>query len=653
MRLTCAQAGLDTRSPVSLVLGVEGCKPKFGLADLARARRQKVKVEEGCVGWKRPDFSERRGAPGGFAAMRKSYTRIGLVLLAALVVCGASLQPAAANAAGSGGRRSLGTVTGTVRDSRGNPLEGALVTLLRDGADEVIKEMRSAADGTFKTTVAPGRYILRAVASGFNPVSFTEVNVRASNELVYRFNLQPAGQGRTTPERRIDRDDPKFKIRSSMRRRSIFNVDEETGAAVETAENNSDDTEAAEESVAAEEKRSWQRRPHGVVETFYGFSADGSAAGGLNFAALAPVNQNLDLIFAGQAGAFERFETTARLRVNDHHRVSTTVGGARLPVTSKAAEILGDDMLEQFSVRAVDAWVVREGVVVVVGLDYSRFLGAGGADSFSPRLGFQFDAGARTRLRAAYAPGTDSATRVEGLTLGEDVPVNFKELAGQTVEIVDGRAILERSQRLEFGVERVIDERSSVEATVFFDTVNGRGVGLLSMPVNGFATENGAALAETANQQGGARGLRVVYTRRISQRLKASAGYAYGRGQQLSSEGITSPDELFQTGAFQTAAAQVDADVFEGTRVRTVLRFSPKAAVFAIDPFAGRLAVYDPSLSILVTQELPTFGLPVRAEAILDARNLLDTISSVEDGETTLSVNALRRMVRGGISVRF
>ena len=29
------------------------------------------------------------------------------------------------------------------------------------------------------------------------------------------------------------------------------------------------------------------------------------------------------------------------------------------------------------SVRAVDEWVVRDGVVVVLGLDYSKFVGGG------------------------------------------------------------------------------------------------------------------------------------------------------------------------------------------------------------------------------------------------------------------------------------
>ena len=37
----------------------------------------------------------------------------------------------------------------------------------------------------------------------------------------------------------------------------------------------------------------------------------------------------------------------------------------------------------------------------------------------------------------------------------------------------------------------------------------------------------------------------------------------------------------------------------------------------------------------------------------LDARNVFDMMSGVEDGETATYVNAMRRTVRGGISVRF
>ncbi len=606
--------------------------------------------------------------------MRKTYWRNCLVLLAAFTLCGAGVPGAFASGEGENARRtSFGVISGTVLDSRGNPVAGALVKVLRDGYNEVVRETKSAADGTFSARVTPGRYLLRALAEGFTPATFSSVQISSSTELVYRFNLQPAGEGRTTPERRADRNDPKFRIRASQSRRSVFHAGEgdeaivigEAAEGVETAEDlnadgNAETSEGVEDVAGAEvvqEHRAGRTRVQGFVETFYASSSNPAQGsyGGVNFALAAPVNRQLNMVFSGQLGEFERLEATARLRAGARHRLTATIGGALIPLTPKASEKLGTEKLGQFSVRAVDEWVVRDGIVLVLGLDYSRFMGAaGGADSLSPRFGASFDANARTRLRASFAPGTaDTSVRLSGLEMAEDVPVLFKEQAGQAVALVDGQAVLERSYRLEFGVERVLDGASSVEATAFFDTVDGRGVGLLSMPTGAMSESGDAALLSIANQQGGARGLRVVYTRRISQHLKASAGYAFGRGQQLSPEGITTPEQLFHSDFFQTASAQLDASVGDGTTVRTVLRFSPRAAVFAIDPFDGRLAVYDPSLSILVTHELPNFGLPVRAQATLDARNLLDTLTGVEDGENVLSLGALRRTVRGGISVRF
>ncbi len=602
--------------------------------------------------------------------MRKPYWLACLVVLALTAVGSAATPSPAAAKAGGERRSSLGTISGTVLDSRGNPVAGALVKILRDGLNEVVKETRSNPDGTFATRVTPGRYLVRALAEGFTPATFTSVQVAASTELVYRFNLLPAGEGRTLPERRPDRNDPKFRIRASQSRRSVFNVgegeNEEVADAVERAEQEaaqSTDGEDLETQAPEDEKRSGKGRTQGYVETFVASSSVPGAGtyAGLNFAVKTPVSRDFDMIFAGQAGEFERLEATARLRAGDRHSLSLSLGGARLPTTAagnslkKTLALAPGERLGQVSVRAVDEWVVRDGIVLVLGLDYSRFVGAGDASSFSPRLGFAFDMNARTRLHASFGEADGPETRAEGVGF-EDSTVVFKEAEGQAVALIDGQAVLERSRRLEFGVERVLgdDGGASVEATAFFDTVSGRGVGLLSTPLEGFSQTGGAALLDIANQQGGARGLRVVYTRRVSQHLRASAGYAFGRGQRLSPEGLSAgPDRLFENAFFQTAAAQLDANVLEGTNVRTVLRFSPGAAVFAIDPFAGRLAVYDPSLSILVTQDLPSFGLPVRAQATVDARNLFDVLSRIEDAEGAATLGVLRRTLRGGISVRF
>jgi hypothetical protein len=592
-------------------------------------------------------------------------------MLAAALVCAQTTAPEARAA----GRGRLGTVTGLVRDSKGQPLAGAIIQFVKEGAGHVVKQTNTASDGTFTARLLPGKYLLTALAQGFNSVSFNAVQVNPSDEISYRFNLEPVGQGRTAPERRNDRNDPKWRLRSAQSRRSVFQMDGARVETVETAtlegdeagETQGDDAEATEAASASDAGEQVERiqvlsrgprsLTHGFVETYTAFSANphAPAYAGTNFAVSAPAGGNLNLIFAGQlaSNGLGRLETTARFMAGDRHRLSATLGGATLPVSARAADSRGR-RLNQVSVRAVNEWIVRDGVVVVFGLDYSRFLGGEHLSSLSPRLGFQFDADARTRFRAAYGPSTAAARSQQSAVTFEGGPVIFGDANEQTVAYVDGRAILDRSHRLEFGVERVLDNASSVEASAFFDATDGRGVGLLSAPLDVFANDNGRGLLELANQQGAARGLRVVYTRRLGTRLKTSAGYSFGRGQELTSASLSrNPADVFRSGFFQTAAAQVDSSFDTGTRVRTVLRFSPRAAVFAIDPFAGRVAVYDPSLSILVTQELPTFGLPFAAEAVIDARNLLDAQASTDDGETVTALSSTRRAVRGGISLRF
>jgi hypothetical protein len=573
-----------------------------------------------------------------------------------LVALAVILTTLASSAYGKG-TRGLATVTGTVRDNRGVPLAGALIQIVREGANKIVKEARTATDGSFTAKIPAGKYSLKAIATGFSEVLFSSVTVAPSAEIAYRFNLEPLGAGRTYPEQRNDRDNVKWRLRAAQTQRSIFQQNEKpdaTVAAVEAEQSaNADDISI----TPGDDSGNSKPRPQGVVETYFNESASpfGSNYQGLNFAFALSASERIDLVFVGQTGvgsaAPQRFETTAHVRVNDRHRVGVTAGGAELPgfalSQNKSASKLG-----QMSIRAVDEWIVRDGFVVVLGVDYSRFLGAGNDGVVTPRLGVQFDANARTRIKAAYAT-TDDGYEYQSIPNFEGNDAVFKRATNQPVAYVGGRAVMARSRRLEIGVERELSNRSTVEATAFLDMTAGRGVGLLATPVSAFSGEPGRSILGVANQAGSTRGGRVVYSNRLNHVWNASAGYSFGRGQRVSPVGIGNPAQLFAGGFFHSIALQIAGDWSTGTHVHTVFRFSPEATVFAIDPFAGQLAVYDPSLSIQVTQDLPTFGLPLRAKAIVDARNLLDVQTTTTNGETLLLVGPNGRSVRGGISVRF
>ncbi|HMG72137.1 MAG TPA: TonB-dependent receptor [Pyrinomonadaceae bacterium] len=573
-----------------------------------------------------------------------------LVVLAVVLSMTASTQ--------GKGVRGLATITGSVRDNKGLPLAGAVIQLIREGANQLVKQTYTATDGSFSAKIPAGRYSLKAMAEGFGEVLFSSVQVNASAEIAYRFNLEPAHSGRTLVDQRRDRDNVKWGLRAIQGRRSIFQADEGDDSTIAAVENPEEavngNAEVADIQRLNQDRRT---RTQGVVETYFATSTNPftSSYEGVNFAMALPASERIDLVFAGQtgtAGAPQRFETSARIQVSNRHRVNIGGGVANLPMWTPVGGTDTRRALGQVSVRAVDEWIVRDGVVVVLGLDYSRFMGAGNAASISPRLGIQFDANARTRVKASFAPGgTETLQQSSASFEGSDVI--FKQPIAQPIAFVGGRAVMGQSRRLEFGVERVLDNRSNVEATAFMDLTSGRGIGLMANSLSAFSGDNAAEMLSVANQEGSARGVRVVYSRRLNRVWSASAGYSFGRGQKLSADRITTPSELFNNSFFQSGAVQVAGDWSTGTHVQTVFRFSPQATVFAIDPFAGRLAVYDPSLSIQITQDLPTFGLPVRAQAVIDARNLLDFQSRTSNGETVLEVCPTGRSVRGGISVRF
>jgi hypothetical protein len=566
-----------------------------------------------------------------------------IFLLVAVAAASFVFAPAAnANTVVEKRAAGLGTIKGMVRDDGGSPIADATVAIFRVGTLKVLKEVRSAADGSFLAKILPGTYTVLAVAQGYNPVTLASVEVNGSEQLTYGFKLERAGSGNTLPEKRLDRNNPKWVIRSAQTGRSIYqNTEDDTPVAENTTE-----TDAT---VEADED-SGKRASQSFAETYFAGTERGSYAG-VNFATLLPVNENVELVFAGQTGigsnAPQRFEAQTKFRANDDHQVRLSTSFGHLGSLTIEKE---DKSLGQFSFQALDEWKVREGVVVVLGFDYSKFIGAGSDFSLSPRLGLQYDIDAKTRFRTAYTSHAEDRTWSKAIDL-EDAQVIFREpVAIEDLVMESGKPQMNKSLRLEFGIERVLDNNSSVEANVFFDTTLGRGVGLTNLPFNSLSSDFSEL---TGNQQGNAQGLRLVYSRRLNGRFSTAAGYSLGNGQKLSEEGITNPAELFQTAFFQSFFGQFEADLRTGTNVKTIFRFSPQATVFAIDPFQGRLAIYDPSLSVLVTQSLPTLGLPFRAEAVVDARNLFDFQTGIAGDEGSLRINSQRRMLRGGILVRF
>jgi hypothetical protein len=577
----------------------------------------------------------------------------------------------------------LAVVTGTVKDERGTPLAGATVAVLEPRPrGKELKSVKTDTQGKFSAGVSPGVYRLRAAAEGFISMLSSRVIIDRPTKVNYDFALKSTD---TLVQKRGDSDDYRWIARGAPRHAMNLNEAGEEEEAEQTAD--------VAQNASAASRASF----HGMMQLVA--AGSGSRAGlpgadffGANFVVAGSLGGNFEMAFIGQRGAGylapQRLAAIATMRPGANHQVTATVGYGQIALARKMrtdidemidpipdarpllrtpalasaipANPSGVESLEQLSVSATGSWQVFRPLLVIYGFDYSRFAGSvNRRDSVLPRFAVQYSPSARWRLNAAVTPGADQQNDSPESFNSENIQTTFET---SPAEIAYGEApILDRSRRFEVGFERLFGAgNSSIEASAFYDLISGHGVGVLALPLEA-SPETHATFQEVAHQvtamNGAARGARLVFNRRLNDHVIASVGYSFGRGSRFNHAPVDSitPAQLFRSGFFQVATAKLDLDFTEqtGTRVSTVIRLSPSAVVFAIDPFAGRMSVYDPNINIYVTQELPNFGLPVRWQALVDVRNLFDEASGVDDGTFQLMAARTRRTVRGGLAFRW
>ncbi|HLM61245.1 MAG TPA: carboxypeptidase regulatory-like domain-containing protein, partial [Pyrinomonadaceae bacterium] len=192
----------------------------------------------------------------------KKLTSLFLVALTAFSTVFVGASAARGNVLVVEKSKNLGVIKGFVRDEAGNTIADAYVSIFRVGTSTLLKQVRSASDGSFFAKILPGTYSVLAVAQGFNPVTLSTVEVNRSSELVYGFKLERAGGGNTLPEKRIDRDSSKWRVRAAQMRRTIYQ-NTEGDAPIE--ENTVARNDSAEENGKPEEEEVSKRRSQSVV----------------------------------------------------------------------------------------------------------------------------------------------------------------------------------------------------------------------------------------------------------------------------------------------------------------------------------------------------------------------------------------------------
>lgn len=543
----------------------------------------------------------------------------------------------------------LGLISGTVKDDTGKPLAGAAVALFTAQPGQTIggsllKSLTTDAEGRFKANVLPGMYRLRAAADGFRPM-FTLISLDTTNKITHNFALRRTG---AIVESRGDKGDYRWIGRSVPR--NILHYHEN-----EDFEENASPTTA---NAAPKPPSTF----HGIAQLTTIQTGEANFVG-VNFALASSFGDNLEVALIGQGGlgdaAPQRIAAIASLRPHARHQVTAIAGFGQTTVRDRHQL----RPLDQFSFALTDSWQVAKPLLLIYGFDYSTFTNAfgKGRESVLPRFAVQYTPAARTTVTAALTPGTNGWREAQEGLKTENVQARFETQSAE-IALTGNAPLLERSRRMEMGLQRVFGENNetSLEVTAFYDLLSDHGVGVLALPLEA-SPENQAAFQQVARQvvamNGAARGMRVMYAKHLNDYVTVSAGYSFGRGQQFNEASLNeaTPAQIFTGSSFQVASAKLELDLSHrtGTRVSTVVRLSPSAVVFAIDPFAGRMSVYDPNVSIYVTQLLPSFGLPVKCQALVDVRNLLNQTTGIENERAQLLAARLQRSVRGAISIQW
>jgi hypothetical protein len=131
----------------------------------------------------------------------------------------------------------------------------------------------------------------------------------------------------------------------------------------------------------------------------------------------------------------------------------------------------------------------------------------------------------------------------------------------------------------------------------------------------------------------------------------AGVGYTVATAQELSRSVASESNiaEQLSQRQFHVVTARIKTDLdITNTQLTAVYRWVSPYAATSIDPYQTNVEYNDPTLSITVSQNLPTWGMfPGKVQAILDARNLLEQPAN---GHTQISIP---RFVKGGINIRF
>jgi len=514
----------------------------------------------------------------------------------------------------------LATINGRVHDAAGSPVAGALVIVA--AAAPIIPERiaLTGKDGSFSIpNLFAGQYSVKISMPQFLPALKQGIQLNAGGSVVLTVNLQNAMDvvRRAVSRQQAPSDDIVWTLRSSRSTQPVLRIADATQKPDAKAKN-----------PAGPDYSGYFQLYSKSVET-----SSGVAQGvGSEFSVTLPVDASSQVTVHGnynEAPMQPRgFGASYQFMPASHHK-------AEIGMNMRQGALFGDpldsDSSREVQLRYGENFQWTDHFVLNYGAEAGRAGMVTGTTYLRPR----FDVSWVPDVRTTFTVGMSSQAPT-----AMDDPVRGKEYFDRTLYVPPA---LERYAHSEAGVTRILFNNTEVSAAVFRDRIDTQAV-FVGSPDG----RPKVFILDTSNIP--SQGIRVHANRQF-RNFEAGIGFTSVTGVGLDASSPDSFRDQLTRRQFQMATARFKAKVdMTQTEITTVYRWTSAVSASRLDPYQRLVEYNDPTLSVSIAQNLPTWRMfPGKVQAIVDARNLLDQCQ----GSQHTQFGQYPRLLKGGINIRF
>src|SRR4030095_8342467 len=270
-------------------------------------------------------------------------------------------------------------------------------------------------------------------------------------------------------------------------------------------------------------------------------------------------------------------------------------------------DVFAAEELKQIQASYSDKFSLTETLQAEQGAEFVHAEGRSNTNYIRPRGSISWIPDQNTVLHVAVS------TQAPGRP---DDPVRGREYFEQ----VNLPPSFERYLHSEVGVSRFLDDATKVSAAMFQDRSDYRALFVTS-------TDGRHGLLILDGKDNPSQGVRLFINREFNG-FETGFGYTVAAGPAISPYAYTLEQVRSRVSQkqFHVVTARIKTDfALTNTQLIAVYRWVSRYAAGPIDPYQQTAEFNDPTLSISITQNLPTFGaIPAKVQAIFDDRNLLE-----------------------------